>query len=98
MNNINFNSLLDFLIEGSQVNETKKILVLFNDSRQKRKVLDTLIEELKNNPKFKINFNKPFLHKENLIRINNYYLYTGVKRLEKIINPTFFSNTTYYYE
>lgn len=98
MNNINFESLKNFLIEGSDVNATKKILVLFNNTQQKRKVLDTLISELKNNSKFRINFNKPFLYKENLIRINNYYLYAGVKRIEKIINPAFFGNTVYYYE
>lgn len=98
MNKINYEGLFNFLLEGSEINDEKKILVVFEDSRQKRNILDKLIYDLKNNPKFKINFNRPFLYKENFIKINNYYLYASVKPHIKIISPLFLSNTIYYYE
>lgn len=98
-NTISYEQIKNFLIEGSNtVSDKKTIVVLFNNTKQKDEVTNSIVEELRHNPLFVVNRKSPLVFKNNYLRVNNYSIFCGLPINEKYLYSVYPKNTIFYYE
>lgn len=97
MNNMSLQNLYDYLLEGINSMNKKVIVLLFDNSNQKNKVANTVVEAIRKNPNFHINLKKPLLFQTNIIQVNNYKVYLGLKKDEKFLVNIYGKSSIFYY-
>lgn len=89
--------IVEVLINGAKIDDVKRMVVLFSNSKDKRAFSDTVGKILRSNSTFVLDRTKALIVQNNLLQANNTKVFLGLKIDEELLTDDYKTDQIKYY-